>query len=184
MCFTETWLNELTTASLLTLDNCHLMKVDRQAKESCKKMCRGIARFVNDRCNLWHISVKEQCSVIIVPLDVSIQSNYLLREFLHVLVITVYTPPWLTLLKPISSYTQVKTLHPQSFLLISGDFNHGSLFSTLPTFTKYVTHNTRHKKTLDLLYQTQRMHIALHPSLVWSLISQPSAHPAYQFKPC
>ncbi|CAI5660632.1 unnamed protein product [Oreochromis niloticus] len=47
---------------------------------------------------------------------------------------------------------RLQTQHPQALFLISGDFNHISLSSTLPTFTQYVTCHTRDNKTLDLLY--------------------------------
>ena len=48
--------------------------------------------------------------------------------------------------------SSLQTQHPQALFLISGDFNHASLSSTLPTFTQYVTCHTRENKTLDLLY--------------------------------
>lgn len=47
--------------------------------------------------------------------------------------------------------SQLQTLHPQS-LLISGDFNHASLFTILPTFIQYVKCCTRDDKILDRLY--------------------------------
>ncbi|CAI5651296.1 unnamed protein product [Oreochromis niloticus] len=56
-----------------------------------------------------------------------------------------FTESWLTALT-------LDSHHPQALFLISGDFNHISLSSTLPTFTQYVTCHTRDNKTLDLLY--------------------------------
>ena len=51
-----------------------------------------------------------------------------------------------------TTVSQLQTSHPQSLILISGDFNHASLSATLPTFTQYVTCHTRDSKILDLLY--------------------------------
>ncbi|KAL4004522.1 MFS transporter (thymic stromal cotransporter) [Sarotherodon galilaeus] len=67
--------------------------------------------------------------------------------------IMMLTESWLTSLTPDTSVTL------PGFQLLradrtrdSGDFNHASLDSTLPTFTQYVTCPTRDNKTLDLLY--------------------------------
>jgi len=48
-----------------------------------------------------------------------------------------------------SVVSRLQTQHPQALLLISEDFNNVSPFSTLPTFTQYVTCHTRDNKTLD-----------------------------------
>ncbi|XP_039892382.1 uncharacterized protein LOC120736396 [Simochromis diagramma] len=81
---------------------------------------------------------------------------YMPREFLHVITITAYVPPSAnadaacdTLHSVVS---RLQTQSPRALLIISGDFNHASLDSTLPTFTQYVTCPTRDNKTLDLLY--------------------------------
>ncbi|KAL3984483.1 hypothetical protein ACER0C_016108 [Sarotherodon galilaeus] len=51
-----------------------------------------------------------------------------------------------------SVVSRLQTQSPRALLVISGDFNHASLDSTLPTFNQYVTCPTRDNKTLDLLY--------------------------------
>ncbi|XP_053493480.1 uncharacterized protein LOC128615428 [Ictalurus furcatus] len=158
MCFTKTWLNDLSTDSLVTLDGFQLVRADRKAKESSKRKGGGIAMFVNERwCNPGHVRVKEQwCTKDIELLAVSMRPYYLPREFSHVIALTVYIPPSADataaheLLHTVVS--QLQTSHPQSLLLISGDFNHASLSSTLPTFTQYVKCHTRGNKTLDLQY--------------------------------
>lgn len=158
MWFTETWLNELTMDSLVMLDGFQLVRADRMAKESGKRKGGGIAMFVNNRwCNPGHINVKEQlCTKDIELLAVSMRPYYIPREFSHIIAITVYIPPSADasaaceLLHRVVS--QLQTSHPQCFFLISGDFNHALLSSTLPTFTQYVKCHTRDNKTLDLLY--------------------------------
>ncbi|TWW61087.1 hypothetical protein D4764_05G0011770 [Takifugu flavidus] len=56
------------------------------------------------------------------------------------------------ILEPIVRPYAGATKHPGAFILITGDFNHASLKSTLPTFHQYVQCSTRDRKTLDLLY--------------------------------
>lgn len=86
----------------------------------------------------------------------SIRPHYLLREFSHVIVITVYIPPSANaaaaceLLHTV--VPQLQTQHPHSLLLFSGDFNREPMSSTLPTFSKYMRCLTRDNKMLDLLY--------------------------------
>ncbi|XP_054866081.1 uncharacterized protein LOC129348770 [Amphiprion ocellaris] len=158
MMFTESWLNELTPDSLLTLDGFHLVRADRNARESGKRKGGGLAMYVNERwCNAGHISVKEQlCTKDVELLAVSLRPFYLPREYSHVIAITVYIPPSADAAAACelihSVVSQLQTSHPQSLIIISGDFNHASLSATLPTFTQYVTCHTRDNKTLDLLY--------------------------------
>ena len=108
-------------------------------------------------CNSGHITVKDQvCSQDIELLAVSMRPFYLPREFTQVIVFTVHIPPSANaaaacdVLHSVTSSLQ--TQQPQALFLISGDFNHASLSSTLPTFTQYVTCHTRDNKTLNLLY--------------------------------
>uniref|UniRef100_A0AAQ5Z3V2 CLN6 transmembrane ER protein a n=1 Tax=Amphiprion ocellaris TaxID=80972 RepID=A0AAQ5Z3V2_AMPOC len=87
MMFTESWLNELTPDSLLTLDGFHLVRADRNARESGKRKGGGLAMYVNERwCNAGHISVKEQlCTKDVELLAVSLRPFYLPREYSHVI---------------------------------------------------------------------------------------------------
>ncbi|KAI3352710.1 hypothetical protein L3Q82_020187, partial [Scortum barcoo] len=81
---------------------------------------------------------------------------YLQREFMSTIVITVYIPPSAdaaVACEVISSTTaKLQTDHPDAFMVITGDFNHGSLDKTLNNFHQYVDCPTRDNKTLDLLY--------------------------------
>lgn len=161
MCFTETWLNELSPDSHVSLDGFHIVRADRNA-DSGKRRGGGVAVFINERwCNPGHISVKERiCTRDIELLAVSIRPYYLPRELSHVIAITVYIAPSADAAAACetlhSVVSRLQTRHPQSLLLISGDFNHASLSSTLPTFTQYVKCHTRDNKTLDLLYANIR----------------------------
>ena len=158
MMFTESWLNGLTPDPHVTLDGFHLVRADRSDGESGKKKGGGLMMYVNERwCNAGHISVKEQrCTKDIELLAVSLRPYYLPREFSHVIAITVYIPPLADAAAACEllhgEVSKLQTSHPQSLIIISGDFNHTSLSSTLPTFSQYVDCTTRDNKTLDLLY--------------------------------
>ena len=145
MVLTETWLTELTPDMGTNLDGFQLRRAHRTAERG-KRKGGGLAVFVtNSWCNSEHITVKEQVfSKDIELLAVCMRPYYLPREFTQVIVFAVYTPPpsanadaACDVLHSVTSSLQ--TQHPQALFLISGDFNHASLSSTLPTFTQYVT---------------------------------------------
>ncbi|TWW55959.1 hypothetical protein D4764_09G0010090 [Takifugu flavidus] len=145
MCFTETWLHGLIPDSNVM-----------------------IAAFstVNKRWNPEHIHVKERvCSPDVELIAIGLRPYYLPREFTNVIAITgiinintniINIPPTGkadTACDVIHSVTaDLQTKHPGAFILITGDFNHASLKSTLPTFHQYVQCSTRDSETLDLLY--------------------------------
>ncbi|TWW79918.1 hypothetical protein D4764_10G0009480 [Takifugu flavidus] len=128
MCFTETWLHGLIPDSNVTI--------------------AGFTTASGPR----HHRGRPDVELIAVGL----RPYYLPREFTNVIAITVYIPPTGkadTACDVIHSVTaDLQTKHPGAFILITGDFNHASLKSTLPTFHQYVQCSTRDRKTLDLLY--------------------------------
>ncbi|XP_078810605.1 uncharacterized protein LOC144994967 [Oryzias latipes] len=144
LCFTETWLHQDMTNSVVSVTGFTLVRADRSAAQSGKKKGGGLAVFVNDRwCNRNHITVKEQhCSKDIELVAVSFRPYYLPREFSHVLVVTVYIPPSadaaVACERVHSTVSQLQTQHPQALILISGDFNHACtpLSATLSNFTQ------------------------------------------------
>ena len=153
MVFTETLLTALTPDTDAYLEGFQLLQTDRTT-DSGKTKGGGLVVFVNDRwCNFGHIAVKQQvCSKDNELLAVRMRPYYRPREITQVCVrsaysmyiFSVYCPPpnlWCSL--------------PQALFLISEDFNHASLSSTLPTFTHYVTHHTRVNQILDLFYANE-----------------------------
>ncbi|KAI4899540.1 hypothetical protein NFI96_016156 [Prochilodus magdalenae] len=68
----------------------------------------------------------------------------------------VYVPPSANADVPCdvinSAIARVQNQSPNAFIAVSGDFNHTSLSSCLPTFTQFVKCSTRENRTLDLLY--------------------------------
>ena len=155
--FTETWLSVQHTDASVQLDGFSLIRADR-TESSGKRKGGGLAVFVNDRwCNSRHITIKVQhCCRDIELLAVTVKPYYLPREFSHAIVVAVYIPPSANAdaaCDVISTAVhRLQTQSPQALILISGDFNHAALSSTLPKFTQYVKCATRDNKTLDLFY--------------------------------
>ena len=77
---------------------------------------------------------------------------YLRREFTDTIVISVYIPPSADAAVISSVAAKLQTEHPDTFMAITGDFNHASLNKTLNNFHQYVDCPTRDNKMLDLLY--------------------------------
>ncbi|TWW78210.1 hypothetical protein D4764_11G0003310 [Takifugu flavidus] len=133
MCFTETWLHGLIPDSNVTIAGFSTVRAHRDTTTAGAR--------VQSRMEL---------------ITIGLRPYYLPREFTNVITITVYIPPTSkanTARDVIHSVTaDLHTKHPGAFILITGDFNHASLSSTLPTFHQYVQCNTRDNRTLDLLY--------------------------------
>ena len=62
-----------------------------------------------------------------------------------------------------SANAQMQTQHPNTFIVITGDFNHVSLDKTLPTFHQYVDCPTRDDNWIFHM-QMLRMHTVPQPS--------------------
>lgn len=79
MYFTETWLNQDTPDSVVSLDRFTLVLADRKVAESGKRKGGGLCVFLNNRwCNPGHITVKEQlCSMDIELFAVSVRPYYI-----------------------------------------------------------------------------------------------------------
>ncbi len=158
MCFSETWLQELTPDSAVTLPGFHTIRADRDIISSGKRKGGGLAVLVNSCwCNTGHIHVKRRvCNPNIELIAIGMRPYYLPREVKNVIAITVYIPPSGkadAACDVIHSVTADRlTKHPEAFILITGDFNHASLSKTLPTFHQFVKCTTRENRTLDLLY--------------------------------
>ncbi|MBN3314597.1 BT2A1 protein, partial [Atractosteus spatula] len=157
MCFTETWLQELIPDSNVTIGGFQTVRADRNT-ESGKRKGGGLAVLVNNRwCNPGHTHVKERvCNPDIELVAVGLRPYYLPREFTCAIFVVVYIPPTANAevaCDVINTVTaRLQTKHPSAFIAISGDFNHVSISTTLPTFHQFVKCPTRENKTLDLLY--------------------------------
>ena len=119
------------------------VRADRDTKASGKSKGGGLIMYINNRwCNPGHISVKTVSCWQDLELAVSLRPYYLLREFSHVITVCVYIPPRAdaaTACEKIHSVTaRLQTKHPETFMIISGDFNHVTLDSPLAVFHQVI----------------------------------------------
>jgi len=124
-----------TMFTVVDLAGFQLVRADRSCTESGKKKGGGVAVYVNNGwCNPGHITVKERvCSPDIeLLLAVSLRPYYLPREFTRAIVIVVYASRAADVINSVTA--RLQTLHPNAFISTSGDFNHATLTSNLPTF--------------------------------------------------
>ncbi|XP_049927755.1 uncharacterized protein LOC126407114 [Epinephelus moara] len=158
MCFNETWLHQDIPDNNVSISGFQTVRADRDCTESGKRKGGGLAVLVNNRwCSPDHISIKERiCCPDIELFAVGLRPYYLPREFSHAIIVTDYIPPSANPTSACdvihSAIARLQTKHPSAFIAISGDFNHVTMATTLPTFTQYVSCPTREERTLDLLY--------------------------------
>lgn len=96
---------------------------------------------------------KVLCCKDLELLALSLRPYYLPREFGHVITLCVYIPPSAdaaTAHEKIHTVTaKLQTQHPEAFIIISGDYNHVTLDSTLAAFHQAVDCPTRNNRTID-----------------------------------
>ncbi|KAK3542705.1 hypothetical protein QTP70_000114 [Hemibagrus guttatus] len=130
---------------------------DRDTKVRRKQKGGGLAIYVNTSwCNPGHVTIKiSNCCRDIKLLAASLSPYYLPQEFGQAIVLILYIPPRAdaeVVCDVIhSTVARLQTQHLEALLLISGDFNHVTLDTTLPAFSQYVDCN-RGNRTIDLLY--------------------------------
>ncbi len=78
--------------------------------------------------------------------------------------------------------SELLTAHPDSSVVVAGDFNHTSLNTVFPKFQQYVDFKTRGEITLDLVYTNaaQAYKVAHRPRLVYSDHISVMLTPAYK----
>ena len=157
LCFSETWLNKTITDTSICVEGFTLYRRDR-TKESGKKQGGGVCVFVNKKWSHPNsVTVKhKRYSPAVEILTVGIRPYYLSREFSHVLVTTVYVPPFADAKE--AADTIASHVHdlddraPDAIKIITGDFNHCDLGTTFPHCQQYLTCATRKDRTIDLFY--------------------------------
>lgn len=139
LCFSETWLQDSVPDYITSISGFRTIRA-----ATGKRKGGGLAVFINSKwCNPHHATIKKQiCNKDIELLAVSLRPYYMPREFPAVIAIVVYIPPSAhaetacDVVHPTIARLQAK--YPDSFMFLSGDFNHVSLTKTLPTFKQYV----------------------------------------------
>ncbi len=105
---------------------------------------------------------------------VSLFLHYLPCEFSNVLVVVTYIPPSANANLAKDRMTRVvhdlQSGSPDALVIINGDFNHGTLSSSLPSFRQFVACSTRSNKTFDLFYANVKdSHSSVAPAQIHPL---------------
>ena len=109
----------------------------------------------NNNNNSIHVTDRT-CTPYIEVMSLSIRPYYLPREFPKMNLNIVYISPQTNARQADDHITSLVhdqlNKSPDSIVLITCDFNHCTLGTSLPTLHQYVTCRTRNNKTLDVCY--------------------------------
>ncbi|KAJ8028790.1 hypothetical protein HOLleu_31125 [Holothuria leucospilota] len=156
--FTETWLTGNHSDSHVEIDGFKLLRGDRDLMATGKKSGGGVCVYINNMwCHPNNVFIKHHtCTPNLEMLTVSIRPFYLPREFSHVLLCTIYIPDKSA--AKAGSQELSAALHelevesPDAFIVVNGDFNHGTLKRSGSAFYQHVNCSTRGDTILDLCY--------------------------------
>ena len=157
-CFTETWLDATIPNSAMQPPGLTIYRSDRSRDETGKTRGGGVCFLINDR---WATDVKilsKTCSVDIETLTIVCRPFYLPREFSSIILTAVYIPPQANtdaaVIQLSDIVTQAELSQPDSFVIVTGDFNKANPKKEMPKFIQQVTCATRDGRTLDHCYTT------------------------------
>ena len=156
LCFTETWLSELTPDSGLYLPDFQLLRADRVTELSGKSRGGGICFYINDGWCTDVTVLKKSCSPHLETFLINCRPFYSPREFSSFILVGVYIPPQACVTEALQhladQITDEERKHPDSLLIVLGDFNRANLSRELPRYRQQVKCPTRDKNTLDHCY--------------------------------
>ncbi len=158
LCFTETWLNGAIPDSALHLPNFQLIRSECDAKSTGKSRGCGTCIYINERWCTDVTVLKKTCCYDLETLFINCKPFYSPREFCSFILVSVYIPPQAhvssALQKLADLITDTEQQHPDSVLIILGDFTKANLSRELPKYRQHVTCPTRDSKILDHCYTT------------------------------
>jgi len=156
LCFTETWLGAHIPDSALHLSGFQLHRADRVTALSGKTRGGGICFYINEGWCTDVTVLKESCSPHLETLLINCKPFYSPREFSSFILVGVYIPPQACVSEALQHLAeQITTMehkHPDSLLIVLGDFNRANLSKELPKYRQHIKCSTRDKNTLDHCY--------------------------------
>ena len=160
VCITETWLSDSCPDSCVDLDDFSVFPLTSPLTPERREAVVCVCARINSKCcNNNNIHVTDRtCTPYTEVLSLSIRPYYLPRDFpkINLNVVYVYIPPQANARQAEDDITSLVhdqlNKSPDSIVLITGDFNHCTLGTPLPTLYQCVTCPTRNNKTLDVCY--------------------------------
>ncbi|KAI2650486.1 putative 149 kDa protein [Labeo rohita] len=145
LCFTETWLNDAMPDCALHLPGYQLFRADHDAESTGKSCGGGTCFYINERWCTDVTVLKNMCCSDLEALFINCKPFYSLREFCSFILVSVYIPPQanvsLALQKLADQIADTEQKHPDSVLIILGDFNKANL--SLKTVKRWTNETER-----------------------------------------
>ncbi|KAK3526544.1 hypothetical protein QTP70_030770 [Hemibagrus guttatus] len=158
LCFTESWLNDAIPDSALNLPGFQLFRADRVAESAGKSRGGGTCFYINERWCTDVTVLKKMCCPDLEAFFINCKPFYSPREFSSFILVSVYIPPQAHVSSALQhladEITHSEQQHPDSVIIILGDFNKANLSHELPKFKQHISCPTRDKNILDHCYTT------------------------------
>ncbi|KAK3511758.1 hypothetical protein QTP70_021781, partial [Hemibagrus guttatus] len=158
LCFTESWLNDATRDSALNLPCFQLFRADRVAESAGKSRGGGTCFYINERWCTDVTVLRKMCCPDLEAFFINCKPFYSPREFSSFILVSVYIPPQAHVSSALQhladQITHTEQQHPDSVIIILGDFNKANLSHELPKFKQHISCPTRDKNILDHCYTT------------------------------
>ncbi|KAK3515368.1 hypothetical protein QTP70_018745 [Hemibagrus guttatus] len=158
LCFTESWLNDAIPDSALNLPGFQLFRADRVAESAGKSRGGGTCFYINERWCTDVTVLKKMCCPDLEAFFINCKPFYSPREFSSFILVSVYIPPQAHVSSALQhladEITHTEQQHPDSVIIILGDFNKANLSHELPKFKQHISCPTRDKNILDHCYTT------------------------------
>ncbi|KAK3551087.1 hypothetical protein QTP70_012180 [Hemibagrus guttatus] len=158
LCFTESWLNDAIPDSALNLPGFQLFRADRVAESAGKSRGGGTCFYINERWCTDVTVLKKTCCPDLEAFFINCKPFYSPREFSSFILVSVYIPPQAHVSSALQhladQITHTEQQHPDSVIIILGDFNKANLSHELPKFKQHISCPNRDKNILDHCYTT------------------------------
>ncbi len=144
----ETWLKVAIPDNALHLPNFLLIRADHDAKSMGKSRGGGTCFYINESGCTYVTVLKQICCSYLEVLFINCKPFYSPQEFCSFILMSA---------SQIYDNTQnnnTEQQHPDSVLIILGNFNKANLSCELPTYRQHVTCPTRDSNILDHCYTT------------------------------
>ncbi|KAK3526680.1 hypothetical protein QTP70_031470, partial [Hemibagrus guttatus] len=155
LCFTESWLNDAIPDSALNLPGFQLFRADQVS--AGKSRGGGTCFYINERWCTDVTALKKMCCPDLEVFFINCKPFYSPQEFSSFILMSVYIPPQAHMSSALQhladQITHTEQQHPDSVIIILGDFNQANLSHELPKF-KHISFSTRDKNILDHCYTT------------------------------
>ncbi|KAK3508723.1 hypothetical protein QTP70_004266 [Hemibagrus guttatus] len=158
LCFTESWLNDTIPDNALNLPGFQLFRADWVTESAGKSRGGGTCFYINKRWCTDVTALKKMCCPDLEAFSINCKPFYSPREFSSFILVSVYIPTQAHMSSALQHLADqiphTEQQHPDSVIIILGDFNKANLSHELPKFKQHISCPTRDQNILDHCYTT------------------------------